>query len=78
LIHSEVTEAFEEYRSGKPILQTYYDEKGKPLGVASELADIVVRVADVCGEYGINLEAILLEKMAYNETRPYMHGGKVL
>jgi NTP pyrophosphatase (non-canonical NTP hydrolase) len=50
----------------------------KPEGVVAELADIVIRVADLCGLYGIDLDAALEEKMAYNSTRPYRHGGKQL
>lgn len=50
----------------------------KPEGVASELADVVIRVADLCGLYGIDLNAALEEKMAFNKTRPYRHGNKQL
>lgn len=50
----------------------------KPEGVASELADIVIRVADLCGTEGINLERAIEKKLAYNSTRTYMHGGKKL
>lgn len=121
---------------------------GKPCGIPSELADIVIRVFDVCGRfgygrwleevisnlqeagpgpeqvffdlsfaenltiihgwltdayrtkghrfrvtylalaahdthrlagfYGIDLDAAIREKMAYNATRPHKHGGKVI
>lgn len=50
----------------------------KPEGVRSELADVVIRVADMCGLYGIDLDAAIQEKLAYNKTRPYRHGGKQL
>lgn len=50
----------------------------KPEGVVSELADIVIRVADLCGLYGIDLETALEDKMAFNRTRTYRHGGKQL
>lgn len=50
----------------------------KPEGIPSELADIVIRVCDICGFYEIDLEAIIKEKMEYNETRPSMHGGKII
>jgi len=53
-------------------------EINKPEGVPSELADIVIRVFDMCGYYGIDLYAAIKEKMAYNESRPYKHGGKKL
>ena len=51
---------------------------GKPEGVASELADTVIRIADMCGALGIDLEAAIVAKVAYNAGRPYRHGGKRL
>lgn len=48
----------------------------KPEGVAVELADAVIRIADLCGHLGIDLEAAIALKMAYNETRPFKHGKK--
>ncbi|NCB43269.1 MAG: hypothetical protein EOM59_11690 [Clostridia bacterium] len=80
LIVSEASEALEEYRNGHPINETYYstDKQGKPKmeGVPSELADIIIRVFDLCGHYGINIEKIIAEKHEYNKSRPYKHGGK--
>lgn len=37
--------------------------------MAVELADAVIRIADLCGHLGIDLEAAIDLKMAYNETR---------
>lgn len=48
----------------------------KPEGVAVELADAVIRIADLCGHLGIDLNAAIELKMAYNEGRPYKHGKK--
>lgn len=78
LITTEVSEAFEEVRKGKEINETYYADNGKMEGVPSELADIVIRVMDLCEHYGIDLEKAIIEKHEYNKTRPYKHGGKVL
>lgn len=55
-----------------------HDVPMKPEGVPSELADIIIRVLDMCGWYGIDIEAAVAEKMEYNETRSYRHGGKSL
>ena len=41
-----------------------------------ELADAIIRIADMCGAYGLDLEEALTKKMEYNKSRPYRHGGK--
>ncbi|MFC3802832.1 hypothetical protein [Cohnella sp. GCM10012308] len=93
LIHSEASEALEDLRNGHEPTEVWYEFKkpddvytlpynlngeGKPCGIPSELADIVIRVFDAAGRYGIDLEEAIAEKMAYNATRPQRHGGKVL
>ena len=75
LIHSEVSEALEAYRIGE-VDTKWYGENGKPEGVVVELADTVIRIADLCGEFGLDLESALTEKMAYNKTRTHRHGNK--
>jgi NTP pyrophosphatase (non-canonical NTP hydrolase) len=77
LIHSEVSEALEEYRDGHSLFETYYSTGGKPEGVPSELADVMIRVLDMCAAYMIDIDAAMSEKMAYNKTRPLRHGGKL-
>jgi NTP pyrophosphatase (non-canonical NTP hydrolase) len=78
LIHSEVSEALEVYRvKGKDSLnENWLGDKGKPEGFTVELADVIIRIADFCGEFGLDLEESLTAKLAYNRTRPYRHGDK--
>ena len=144
LIHEEISEAFSAWRNGEP---DEYVKDGKPEGVWVELADVVIRCADLLGvlkqgmepwtdsiypkvvdymraldeekfaeyismlhnfvtnahesasnnllnvyimiEYiitciyamadvrGIDLDAIIERKCAYNATRPYRHGKRM-
>jgi NTP pyrophosphatase (non-canonical NTP hydrolase) len=78
LCHSELSEALEAYRDFAELSTGEIGPNGKPVGVPSELADVIIRIADMCGLYGIDLEAAITEKMAFNMTRPYRHGGKRL
>ncbi len=75
LVHSEISEALEEYRDNS-VVDLYVETDGKPEGFGVELADAVIRIADLCGELGIDLEKCIKTKMEYNKTRPYRHGGK--
>lgn len=77
LIHSELSEALEDYRAGETPNELKYESNGKPIGIPSELADVIIRIADLCGYHDIDLEKAVADKMIYNETRPHMH-GKIL
>jgi hypothetical protein len=79
LIHSEISEALEEYRlSGSANERLYYEKDGKPEGILAELADAVIRILDLAEHIAPNVSfgRILLDKVAYNATRPHRHGGK--
>jgi NTP pyrophosphatase (non-canonical NTP hydrolase) len=87
LIVSEVAEAQDEIRKGRAADETYYPtsaetakhpEEGphKPEGVPSEIADVVIRCFDFAATEGFDLGQIIAEKLAYNNTRPFMHGKK--
>ena len=43
-----------------------------------ELADCVIRIADMAELLGIDLEGCIRVKMEYNKTRPHRHGGKAI
>lgn len=79
LIHSEVSEALEEYRKGHAIKTIYYTGvDDKPEGFPVEIADVVIRIADLCGQYSIDLEDAIRIKTKYNKTRSFRHGNKVI
>lgn len=41
-----------------------------------ELADTIIRILDLCGAKGIDIEKHIELKMKYNQTRERMHGKK--
>lgn len=84
LIHSEASEALESYRNDEPI---YWTKDGKPEGILSEFADILIRIGHYTHLLRINqfmsenlpnsLEEVVKAKLAYNLTRGHRHGGKL-
>ena len=74
LIHSEISEAVEELRSGRAPVLRYYQQDGKPEGFGVELADAMIRIMDLAERHGIDLDVFIAEKMSYNAGRPVLHG----
>lgn len=78
LMHSELSEALEDYRAGHGLSETWIDEYGKFRGIPVELADVVIRIMTYCRGHDIDLYGAILRKLAYNMTRPERHGGKLI
>lgn len=76
LIHSEVSEALEAYRDDELAMRV--EPSGKPEGLVVELADVVIRVLDLCAALDLSLEDAMRAKAAFNATRPHKHGRKRL
>ncbi|HNY13648.1 MAG TPA: hypothetical protein PKK26_18840 [Candidatus Wallbacteria bacterium] len=90
LCHSELSEALEEHRNGKPTDLIYYNGiafngndkpfclEDKPEGVPVELADCILRILDYCGRHNIDIDRAIEMKHEFNKSRDYRHGGKVV
>ncbi len=76
LVVTEIAEAVECVRDGQ--IETFEGEDRKPEGLPIELADVVIRVADLCGAMGIDLDEAVRIKLTYNATRKHRHGGRAL
>jgi NTP pyrophosphatase (non-canonical NTP hydrolase) len=61
---TELSEAMEAYR---------HDDRKN---FAEEVADTFIRLLDICGSIGLDIESEIKNKMAINEKRPFKHGKK--
>lgn len=61
LIHSELSEALEEYRCARG--NVWYGENKKPEGIAIELIDAVIRVLDFLGKYEARFKTNTVRKL---------------
>ena len=50
------------------------DRKGNKENFKEEIADCFIRLGDLCGWLGIDIEKEIQKKMGINEKRPYKHG----
>lgn len=69
LIHSEVSEALEEWRAA---------DIPRSIPLALELADVVIRTAEFAAALDLDLDDAIQAKVEANRLREYRHGGKRL
>lgn len=77
LIVGEVVEAQEALRKGHRTGETYFTPglvANKPEGFPIELADAAIRIMDLSEDLNIPLETYIINKDAFNVTRPFKHG----
>lgn len=70
---TELSEAIEAIRSGNPP----DDKVPKHSALAVELGDAVIRIWDLAGKLGIDLEKVISDKHEFNTKRPHKHGRKL-
>ena len=71
LIHAEVSEALEACRLPTPAQDKHLSAYSN---FAVELADVVIRVFDLAGRFGIPLGEIIYAKVEFNRSREPKHG----
>lgn len=89
LITCELSEAMEAHRRGQPAnTEDYLNdcvdgkfnresfEENIKDSFEDEIADSIIRLLDLCGGLGIDIDFHVNEKLEYNSTRPRMHGKK--
>jgi NTP pyrophosphatase (non-canonical NTP hydrolase) len=62
LVVTELAEAMEALR---------HDDRAN---FKEEIADTIIRLSDICGSVGIDIEAEIKNKMEVNKQRPHKHG----
>lgn len=69
----ELERTDEEFNMDSPVWKTVFEEKVKST-FEDELADVAIRLFDLCGGLQIDLEKHIQLKMMYNSMRGYKHG----
>ena len=74
LMHSELSELLEATRRQIPRFSVNIHEFTEE---EEELADVVIRVLDYAGAFGLNLGLAIMKKHEYNLKRPFQHGKRI-
>ena len=74
LMHDlELERTDDEFHINRDIWKTLFQDKIKS-SFEDEIADVAIRLFDLCGGMGIDLEKHIELKMKYNSMRGYKHG----
>lgn len=88
LVVTELSEALEAHRSGRLVTEKGKAEYLSQNAMAQsfkdnikdtfedEIADAVIRLFDLCGGLGIDIDFHVSAKLLFNASRPYKHGKK--
>jgi NTP pyrophosphatase (non-canonical NTP hydrolase) len=71
LMHSELSEGLEALR--KDLMS---DHIPNYKGIEEELADVIIRIMDMAPARNWRIAEALIEKIEFNKSREYKHGGK--
>jgi hypothetical protein len=67
-------------REDKPSMDQIFEfaveQKVKPEGFPIELVDAIIRLFNMVSDLGYSVEQLVVLKDAYNQSRPFKHGGK--
>lgn len=69
LVVSELAEGVEALR--KNLVSDHLPNR---MGIEEELADAVIRILDLTAAMNIPIGDVVMEKVAFNQTRPFKHG----
>ena len=84
LVVSELGEAIEAHRKNRFTAPLFSGTEMTPAAFEKhikdtfedEIADSIIRLFDMCGGLGIDIDFHIREKLKYNETRPTKHGKR--
>lgn len=82
-LHGEVSEFWEAFRAGALHEPCDKAPKMEAMGLPGltcaeeEIADILIRALDTAKAFGVDVAKAVAVKMAYNASRPNLHGGKL-
>ncbi len=81
--HGEASEFWEAFRAGKLLEPCDKAHKMEAAGLPiltsaeEEVADEIIRALDKAEAHGVDVAKAVATKMAYNASRPFLHGGKL-